>query len=248
MFSCLLIAPPGAGKTTAAATAPGPVLYLDIDNKLHKMVNMKDKLASGAIIQWSIDEPLSETSLSRLANMSKEELKPGANFTQKRPRGYIELAAMIDKLVDSKCVVDGKKIGTVVLDSYTSVNEHLKRLLTAVNGQTTMSPALWGTALTNFETLNNTLLRFPCNVIMICHEKLDKDELSGIISYRPLIDGQMKDKIGKDFEEVYYLEKKVAGGKAKYEMLTIGSSSKQCRTSRKLDSRVEPDFSKIYKD
>lgn len=243
-FSALLIGPPGCGKTTMALTAPKPIIVLDVDNKLHKMVNAEEKLKSGQVVQWAINEPLTELTLTRLAN-----LDPGmaVKVTMQRPKGYVQLAEMIDKLVESKCIVDGKKIATIVLDSYTSMNEHLKRLLMAANGTTTMTMPLYGTALTNFETLNNTLLRLPANVIIICHEQVDKDELTGKISYNPLIDGSMKSKIGKDFEEVYYLEKTVMGDKVKYEALTVGNSMKSCRTSRVLPAKVNPDFGEIYK-
>jgi hypothetical protein len=242
-FSCLLIGPPGSGKTTAAATAPSPVLFLDIDNKLHKMENMESRIKSGQVVQWSIDDPLVKTKLKDLAIMDP---KPGAKSISQMPTGYIHLADMIDKLIESQCVVDGKKIETIVLDSYTSTNEHLKRLLMSVNQTVTMTLPLYGTILTNFETLNNTLLRLPANVIFICHQKADKDELTGEISYAPLIDGQMSVKIGKDFEEVYYMEKKIQGEKAVYEMLTVGSTMKPCRTSRVLSARVVPDFGVIY--
>ena len=96
-FSCLLIGPPGAGKTTAASTAPKPILYLDMDNKMHKMVNLREKLSSKDIVQWTIDVPLAEISLTRLATIDP---KPGAKVTFKRPKGYLELAGKIDKLVD----------------------------------------------------------------------------------------------------------------------------------------------------
>jgi len=182
-----------------------------------------------------------------LTRMASFDPGPASKVSMPRPKGYTRLAEMIDKLVEGKCIIDGKKIATVVLDSYTSMNEHLKRLLMAANGTTTMTMPLYGTALTNFETLNNTMLRLPANVIFICHESVDKDELTGKISFRPLIDGSMKEKIGKDFEEVYYMEKTVIGDKVKYEVLTIGNNMKSCRTSRVLPARVNPDFSKIYK-
>src|SRR3990167_4504362 len=117
--SALLIGPPGAGKTTAAATAPTPVLFLDVDNKLHKMQNVKDKLTNGSIIQWAIDVPISSLTLTRLAN---EATKPQAKVTFERPLGYAKMCGMIDALVDNQCIIDYKgnkvKVNTVVLDSY----------------------------------------------------------------------------------------------------------------------------------
>lgn len=243
-FSALLIGPPGCGKTTMALTAPKPIVVLDVDNKLHKMVNAEKLLTSGEVVQWAVNEPLTSVTLTQMANFDP---KPGSKVTMAQPKGYIQLASFIDKLVESNCKVNGKQMMTVVLDSYSSMNEHLKRLLMAANGTTSMTQPLFGTALTNFETINNTLLRLRANVIFIAHEEVDKDELTGRISYRPLIDGSMKSKIGKDFEEVYYLEKTVIGEQVKFEALTIGNSMKSCRTSRVLPAKVECDFSKIYK-
>ena len=116
----------------------------------------------------------------------------------------------------------------------------------SANGVVTISQPLWGTVLTNYENLLNSLLNLKANIIIIAHEKPTRDELTGVITYTPLISGQMKDKIGKDFEEVYYLEKSIKNNAAVYEMLTIGSSTKPCRTSRILEARVEPNFQKLY--
>lgn len=243
MFSTLLVGPPGSGKTTVATTAPKPVLFLDVDNKLHKMENVKHLLGKD-IFQWTMSERLFKGKLSTFVTGATN---PQAKFTQQRAGGYMELAKVIDELDETDCTMDGRKYATIVLDSYTTLEEHLKRLLMSANGVATISQPLWGTVLTNYENLNNALLNLKANVIFICHEKATKDELTGIVSYTPLISGQMKSKIGKDFEEVYYMEKTISGGVAKYEMLTVGSSLKSCRTSRVLDAKVEPNFSKIYK-
>ena len=228
-FSVLLVGDAGTGKTTVSATAPAPVLFIDVDNKLHKMDNMQAKLASGQVIQWAVSEPLSGVTLTRLATTDPT---PGKKTTFPRATGYLKIAEMIDKLVATQCVVDGKKIETVVLDSYTTMDEHLRRLLTSVNQSNTMSLPLYGALLSNFEEVNNTLLRLPANIIMICHNKVEKDELTGKITYAPLINGQMSGKIGKDFEEVYAMEKVVTAGVAKYQMLTVGDGMRACRTSR----------------
>ena len=248
-FSCLLIGDWGSGKTTAASTAPGPVLYLDTDNKLHKMVNLKSKMDSGQLIQWALEVPLSTMGLRRLATT---DMKPGTKLAVQRPLGYMNLVGMIEKLVDDKCIIEHKgekvKVETVVLDSYTTMDEHIRRLLMAVNGTATMTLPLYGALLSNFEEINNTILRLPANVIFICHIKVDKDDLTGKISLGPLINGAMSGKIGKDFEEVYYMQKTITGDKVKYEMNTIGDSMKDCRTSRVLPKLVEADFGKIYEE
>lgn len=242
-FSCLLVGPPGAGKTTASLTAPKPILVLDMDNKLHKMVNAQKLLESKEVVQW---KPGASLFKGKLASFVKSATNPQAKFAQQRAGGYLELAEIVDLLEEQECTLEGTKFATVVLDSYTSTEEHLKRLLMSANGVATISQPLWGTVLTNYENLNASLLGLKANVIMICHEQPNKDELTGKIVYAPLISGQMKNKIGKDFEEVYYLEKKVQSGSATYEMLTIGDSMKACRTSRELGARVEPNFEKIY--
>ena len=243
MYSVLLIGPPGSGKTTASSTAQPPILYLDMDNKLHKMANLKDKLANGTIVQWA---PASRLFSGKLATFVSSATNPQAKFVQQRAKGYMELAEVVDELEAKDCTYNGKKFSTIVLDSFTSVEEHLKRLLMSANGVATISQPLWGTVLTNYENLLNSLLNLKANIIIIAHEKPTRDELTGVITYTPLISGQMKDKIGKDFEEVYYLEKSIKNNAAVYEMLTIGSSTKPCRTSRILEARVEPNFQKLY--
>ena len=108
--------------------------------------------------------------------------------------------------------------------------------------------AIVGGYVGNFEVLNSTLLSLDANIILICHERWDKDELSGRISIKPLIEGQMASKIGKDFEEVWFMERKIVGKEVKFSVHPWGDNMRQGRTSRGLGVEVDPDFSKIYKE
>lgn len=243
--SVLLIGPPGSGKSTAAATDTPPVLFLDMDQKVAKMSNISAKVKSGQVMVWTPEEKLFTGSL---ASTIQQGTNPQAKYAQQRAMGYIKLGQMIDELETNKCIYKGVQLKTVVLDTFTSTEEHQKRLLMSANGVATISQPLWGTMLTNNENLISALLSLNkyVNVIVIAHEQAVKDELTGAITYTPLIGGQMKEKIGKDFEEVYFLEKRVSGDKAVYEMLTIGSAMKACRTTRDLPARVPPNFEEIY--
>lgn len=245
MFSSLLIGPPGCGKSTAASTAPKPILYLDMDQKVGKMTNIAPLVKNGEIIVWTPDEKLFN---GKLSSFVIGATNPQAKITQQQAKGYIKLAQILDELDQNNCMYKGVQIKTVVLDTFTSTEEHLKRLLMSANGVVTISQPLWGTVLTNNENLISALLNLKANIIVIAHEQAVKDELTGQITYTPLIGGSFKEKIGKDFEEVYFLEKKVQGDKAVYEMLTVGNSMKACRTTRELPSRIPPDFSLIYKE
>ena len=252
-FSVLLVGPPGEGKTTAACTAPGPILVADFDNKLHKMENLRHRLRTkenptGDIIQVAMDYPLSEMGLRRLAT-DKNEMGTKQVITA-QPKGYLKFVELVENLQKNNYVYDGVKINSFVLDSYTTMQEHLKRLITSSNERTAMSLPLYGVLLANLEEVNNTLIRFPINVLILAHQKVDKDELTGKIRYKIFCEGQMSDKIGKEFEEIYYMQKTIIGSganaTAKYEMMTIGDGMRDCRTSRKLGALVEPDFCKIY--
>jgi len=211
-FSCLLIGPPGCGKTTAAATAPSPVLFLDMDQKVSKMTNLSQKLTKGDILIWTPEEKLFS---GKFSSFVSNATNPQAKYVQQRAMGYIKLAEIIDSLEQNKCIYNGVKVATIVLDTMTSTEEHLKRLLMSANGAVTISQPLWGTILINYENLINALMSLKdVNIIVLAHEQTVRDELTGSVTYTPLIGGQMKEKIGKDFEEVYYLEKKISGDKA----------------------------------
>src|ERR1039458_6883108 len=133
--SVLLIGPPGCGKSTAAATAESPVLFLDMDQKVLKMHNIQSKLGK-EVFAWIPEEKLFT---GKLASFVTGATNPQAKYTQQRANGYIKLAQKIDELENNGCMHEGIKMRTIVLDTFTSTEEHLKRLLMSANGVATIS-------------------------------------------------------------------------------------------------------------
>jgi len=253
MSSFLLIGPPGCGKTTALATASklGPVAVIDFDNKMHKMENLKPYLRTkdnpkGNLIQIPVNYPLSMIGLRRLAITKADQ---GGAQASAQPKGYLSFVDVVEKIEKDNYCWEGVKLFGLGLDSYTSMQEHIKRLLLSANNKMNMTLPLYGTLLTNLEEVNNTFIRMPIHTFILAHEKLKKDELTGKITCAILVEGQMSNKIGKDFEEIYYLTKTISGvgnaTKAEYKMMTVGDSMRSARTSRTLPALLDPDFSKI---
>lgn len=253
MSSFLLVGPFGSGKTTALASAAkvGPVAVIDFDYKLHKMENIRHLLRTpenptGNLIQIPINTPLSTIGLARLATTKTEQ---GGKEDSARPSGYLTFVDTVEKIEKDKYKWNGVPLFGLGLDSYTSMQEHIKRLLLSANSKMTMTLPLYGTLLTNLEEVNNTFVRMPIHTFILAHEKMDKDELTGRISCGILVEGSMANKIGKDFDEIYYLTKTISGlgasAKAEYKMMTVGDSMRSARTSRKLEALIDPDFSKI---
>jgi hypothetical protein len=79
---------------------------------------------------------------------------------------------------------------------------------------------------------------------------VEKDEVTGRITYRPNILGSYRDVFGRDFTEVFYTQVKgnPSTGKAEYVSLTKPLHPYECaRTSLDLPTWVPSDFSHIFK-
>ncbi len=233
--SFLLIGKAGSGKTTTACTLEHPTLLIDVDKKARKMFNIQHLIQSKDVEIYTPSSALVEDRLRyRAANPDK-----GPKI---EPQGYYEIVDLLNDIFDGN--EKYLKFNTVVLDSITRVTEHLKSLLIYHKAQGKfvskkkgeedrtegdMNWPSWGSYLKNLEELFNAGLKFNHNFICTAHiaEDWEHDLVSKssfIKSYRPLIDGQMKDKLSGYFNEVYYMEVTIKSKeKPQYLMRTYGN-------------------------
>ena len=254
MSSFFLYGPPGGGKTTFAASmhkAGFTPLFIDLDRKVRTMENLKPLIKSGQLQVHDFQSMLTEASFLERVTMGPLQ------GPLSQPQGYLELAGIITQLEEEPPKEHLRLVP--VLDNLTRTLEHMKRWLFHLQKRNTISLPDYGTILTNLEELYDSFfsLQVPRgdkpalypHVIMIAHDRLEKNDLSGEILLKPLIDGQMRDKTGSSVDEMYYCSVEVAkDGSAEYIATTkpVGQIS-QARTSRALDTYIRQDFGEILK-
>src|SRR4051812_20783679 len=182
----LVIGHPGAGKTCFAATFPGPILYLDFDNKVD----------SAAL--FFRDQP------ELLKNVEVRQLSTG--FTA-------DPIAEFNKIVANELVPQQKagamKYKTIVLDSISAfsnaalmhilqTNPGIKGVITAQGKMTDQTH--YGVLLREFKRLIPGLLSLPCNIVMCAHVDTYKAD-TGVIIREAAMDGSYSQKLPQAFKE-----------------------------------------------
>jgi len=215
------------------------------------MVNLQPLLKEGKIQVIDFQSKLTEASFA-------DRVKKGPDVGPiKQPQGYLELADIVTDLEENP---SGDHLQVIpVLDSLSRVLEHMKRWIFHLQKRNVISQPDWGTILSNLEELFDAFInlqvplgdepaRYP-HVIVIAHDKMEKDEFTGHTLIKPLIDGSMRDKAGSVFDEMYYCTVEVdKQGEAEYVVTTkpVGKIN-QARTSRDIDTFMAQDFSEILK-
>lgn len=191
-FSLLLIGPPLSGKTNVAMTFDLPA-FIDADQKLCNAV----RRFPGK--KFYFDDPNLDA--------GGQPLNKAAKWTRVLQIG--------DEMLKS----DAK---TIVVDSLSRLSQFLEDHVLfhgktsdgkgelVLGGEKVMSLAYWNP----FKSLMSRFiltLRSECKargkvLIFTAHEKIDKDDVTGTLVYRPLIGGQLADNIGSYFSDVWHAE------------------------------------------
>lgn len=237
--SFLFYGPPGTGKTTtalmlAARMTKGKILVIDVDEKLESMENLPPDIIARTTI-WKPEEPLSGAHIGivrieRTDPKSKQKIAGTEEFIPENPLGYRKTIEFINTLLDR---ADTGKFDydVVILDSLSNLVEHLVRMIQHHHQTAQFTLPLWGVYMSNIEDLKSGFLRLPCVRILIAHAKTVQDETTSELWIRPLVAGQMADKIGKDFNEVYYF---IGGDKGGYKIRAHADRRHVARTTKPL--------------
>jgi len=249
------------------------VLLYDADQKAEKMVNIHDLIKSGQVTIVNMKSTLVEGSLKdrilkpkappskqpqgylefvAFVTNLQEQCKQDTSVVQSTVKKVVSVdpEGEKDPLVLTEKPTGGLYSDTVlVVDSATTLFSHMRRLILQVQGRGAMEIQDWGIILSNLEELFSVLFTLPFkHVILIAHDQTERDELVGRVEIKPLIDGQMKNKVGLYVEEMYYMVPNITKDKAEYLIQTkpMGRVT-QCRTSRPLKTIEPADFSVIFK-
>ena len=224
----LLLGPSGAGKTVLAADFADPIKWFDFDMKI----------SSAASFYSNQPEKLEQIDYSQYGQLQIKD----------RMRSFLAETKSIDELVYAKKPLPFK---TVVLDSLTTMTAMIledykkvsqlgiKRALEDVN-------AMQDYQLLQIHVLKiiTGLLALPCNVVIIGHTQLEKDETSGAIKENILMPGQLASKLPIYFEEVYKLKLNSKGERV---LQTASDSKIDLRNQRKLPAEIPASFAEIVK-
>jgi len=246
-MECLIYGPPGGAKTSLAATFPPPFRWIDADFGLKSL-------------RWAFKE--GKTALHCLDRHCMEAYRPAEK--ESYPQNPEAFDRMCDMIAHWFSPGEVDKWNTIVIDSATEVNLwavykglHLNGELPTKKNRLSSSDETNETAKTLLLTGQQDWksaeglflgamidLRVDCakynkNLVLICHEWTETDEKGNVLRYLPALIGQLRTRIAKEFDDVWYTQ--IFNGKeAKVQM--IGSSDKVTKTRWGSIKDIEKDF------
>lgn len=229
-IKALIYGNPGTGKTCFAAGFPGPIMYLDFDNKVNSAARF-----------YSEDK-------ERLEQIDVEVLSASLSV---RPMDLLN--AKIDML--RKMQATGEyPYKTLVVDSITTFSSamlgHIIQSNPGVKGRVTAQGTMpdkphYGILLREFERVIGGLLTLDMNVLMLGHITVYKNEATGEMIREVMMDGSFSEKIVGYFDEAWV---SFVDDKGRYMLQTKSDSKFKCTTQlRGLPNPCEMKYEEIAK-
>lgn len=187
----LILADSGDGKTCLGATFPGPQLSLDFDLKI-------------------------DSAAAYLRSRDMNDALNGITVEQFQPQLALSPIDKLSKLIN-EVLIPQQKTGsmnfkTLVLDSITTFSQatlaHIVKTNPGIKRNDTRQgpqPGLqdYGILRREFQRLIPGLLSLPCNVVMLAHLAVEKDEATGQIMRHSMMDGSFARELPIYFKEVW---------------------------------------------
>ena len=146
-----------------------------------------------------------------------------------------------------KEVKEGKYV-TVIIDSTSAMTDlAMERALQLDPKRSATGGPVWNIHFMLVRNLIEGKLRqiigLPCNVIVISHIDVVRDEKTGnILDISPLLTGQLREKIPGAFQEVYYCTTKRANQKTEWVLQTVPIGFTKARSRLSGKKHLLPDF------
>ena len=206
----LLAGVPKTGKTVSACTFPKPLLYLDMEEKgfasVQNTTGPDGKLLCGDLagIEVREFEKVADFSLSlKTATSDDFKDKKVPSYARKSERNIAEFNKVLNELDQTP-----GKYKTLVIDSATNLWRMLKNALKVANripqlriaDYMTLEGILYDQLIPQLKSLSYSLDW----IILIVHEDMEKDELTGALHEFPVGPSRAQGRVmSREFDEVY---------------------------------------------
>ena len=212
----------GTGKTMFAGTFPKP-FFIDFDNG---MMPLRGKDIDFVTILGSPE----------FNKLSKPIQESG------RYLPYSKFNSLLDKLATDTTY------DTIVIDSLTTMDAYVEQYVLGNSKFSTMNLQSWGELVDIFESFMLKVSKIDKHIVVIAHEEVKKDELTGEILYIPWIHGKkLPYQLPLYFGEVYRAQVSRKDNLPVYELLSSASVKYTAKTRiGNLALREVPSFDVIY--
>jgi hypothetical protein len=230
----LVYGKPGSGKTIFAHTFPR-TRTLDFDKGMRSVLWA---IRNGIITGKTPDEVIFATIVE----------------SQREKRGAIKRSSALDQACDQLDAwlaedAAGNEWDTLVGDSGTALSDYTinkgldenarlnlskSKADSGTSGMRVMRMQDWGSGSSLFQSFIDWCRSINKNFVLVCHEYESTNDNGTVVGIEPLLIGQLRQRIVKDFDEVYYsdVRRKGVGAQAtmEYVLQTQKDNLKVCKS------------------
>lgn len=141
---------------------------------------------------------------------------------------------------------------TVVLDPITGLSEAILSHISATSQASLADPRKWASmAGSKVKQVISTLNTLPCHTVVLFHDELDKNEITGEVNSLPAMHSKIRGIVGAVFSQWLYSTKDIIGGVVQPVVYTTDQPLKNvkgigCRWPANLPPICKPTFMDIY--